>query len=88
MGKIAARIRHKLADAFLPSVLEIFDESELHAGHAGARKEGETHFRVRIVADAFKGKTLLERHRMVYDVLGPELKEQIHAIAIAAQAPE
>ncbi|MGH6875421.1 MAG: BolA family protein [Aestuariivirgaceae bacterium] len=74
----------KLREAFLPSQLEVIDESRKHAGHAGARPEGETHFRVRIVAAAFEGKSLLDRHRLVNDALADELAGPVHALSITA----
>ena len=67
----AATIQRKLTEFLAPSALEIVDESHLHAGHAGARPEGETHFRVRVVAAAFDGKSRLERHRMIHRLLTP-----------------
>jgi BolA protein len=63
------------------------DESHQHAGHAGHRPGGETHFRVYIVADAFKGKSRLERHRMINETLAGELGGGVHALAIHASAP-
>jgi BolA protein len=85
-GEIAARIQRKLSDAFSPSDLKVVDESHLHAGHAGARPGGETHFRIRIVADAFKGKSRIERHRMVHSILAEELSDRVHALALVARA--
>lgn len=67
--------------------LEVIDESSQHHGHAGARPEGESHFRVRIVAEGFRDKSRLERHRMVNGTLAEELKERVHALAIEASAP-
>ena len=58
-------MEEKLTKAFAPERLEVIDESHLHAGHAGARPGGETHFRVYIVSDAFRGKSRLERHRIL-----------------------
>jgi BolA protein len=78
----------KLTAAFAPSSLDVIDESHLHAGHAGHREGGETHFRVQIVASAFGGKTRLDRHRMVNDALAELLAPgRVHALAIKAQAP-
>jgi len=88
MGRVAERITEKLAQAFDPAELTVTDESDLHAGHAGARPEGETHFRVRVVSQAFAGKTPLERHRMINEVLADELAGPVHALAIKAAAPE
>jgi BolA protein len=63
------------------------DESHLHAGHAGHRPGGETHFRVYIVSSAFRGKSRLESHRMINTALAKELKSRVHALAIHAAAP-
>ncbi|MEE9301363.1 MAG: BolA family protein [Alphaproteobacteria bacterium] len=84
---VASRIREKLAGALTPSRLEIVDESHKHAGHSGARPEGETHFRVVITSQAFDGLTRIERQRLVYELLASELKERIHALEIKALAP-
>jgi len=80
------RIAEKLAEAFRPSLLEVIDESDLHKGHAGWRESGETHFRVRIAAEAFRGKARVETHRLVYAALGEEIAGGIHALAIEARA--
>ncbi len=80
-------ITNKLREAFLPESLEVKDESHLHAGHAGHRPEGETHFRVYIVSQAFKGKSRIERHRMINAALSSELAGSVHALAIHAKSP-
>ena len=80
-------ITNKLREAFTPESLEVQDESHLHEGHAGHRPGGETHFRVYIVSDAFKGKSRIERHRMINATLASELASSVHALAIHAQAP-
>jgi BolA protein len=77
----------KLTAAFAPQRLEVLDESHQHAGHAGHRPGGETHFRVRIVSDSFRGKSRLERHRMVNETLSGELSGGVHALAVHADAP-
>jgi BolA protein len=77
----------KLTAAFGPTILEVLDESENHRGHGGWREGGETHFRVRIVAAAFAGKSRVERHRMVNQVLDAELKGRVHALAMETKAP-
>lgn len=82
-----ALIRARLEQAFAPCRLEIRDDSHLHAGHAGAR-DGRGHFAVRIVAQAFAGKSRLERQRLVYQALGELLQTEIHALQIRAQTPE
>jgi BolA protein len=80
-------ITNKLREAFVPESLEVRDESHLHEGHAGHRPGGESHFRVYIVSDAFKGKSRIERHRMINTALAGELAGSVHALAIHAQAP-
>ena len=80
-------ITKKLREAFFPESIEVQDESHLHEGHAGHRPGGETHFRVYIVSQAFKGKSRLERHRMINATLSSELSGTVHALAIHAQAP-
>ena len=81
-------ITEKLTKAFAPARLDVVDESHQHAGHSGHRPGGETHFRVTIVAEAFRGKTRIERHRMVNETLAAELGGGVHALAIHATAPE
>ena len=72
--------------ALKPESLEILDESGAHAGHAGA-KSGGGHYQLVIVSREFDGKPVQQRHRMVYDALGPLMKKEIHALAIKAYAP-
>ena len=81
------RIAEKLSAAFAPLTLDVQDESHQHAGHAGSRAGGETHYRVHIVSEAFQGKSRIERHRMVNATLEAELMGSVHALAIKAQAP-
>jgi BolA protein len=85
---VADAIRHRLTAALAPSELDLVDESALHAGHAGARAEGESHFRLSIVSAAFAGKSRLERQRMVFAALGDLMRTDIHALAITALAPD
>jgi BolA family transcriptional regulator, general stress-responsive regulator len=85
---VAETMRRKLTEAFQPARLEIVDESHKHAGHAGARPEGETHFSVEIVAAAFAGKTRVERQRLVYAVLATELSDRVHALALQTRTPQ
>ena len=73
-------ITEKLSTAFTPQSVEVVDESHQHAGHAGHREGGETHFRVYIVAEAFRGKSRLERHRMINTALINELQNGVHAL--------
>ncbi|HET6374569.1 MAG TPA: BolA family protein [Methylocella sp.] len=88
-------IRAKLQAAFAPVSLEVIDESHKHAGHAhtvmrpgASAKTGGTHYRVKVVSDAFKGKSRVERHRAVNDLLRAELEGGVHALAIEAKTPE
>ena len=80
-------ITEKLHEAFTPESLDVQDESHLHEGHAGHRAGGETHFRIHIVSQAFKGKSRIDRHRMINATLASELAGSVHALAIHAQAP-
>ncbi len=81
-----AMIRERLNAAFAPTQLEIEDDSAKHAGHAGARGGGG-HFNVQIVSAMFSGKSLVERHRMVYAAMGDAMQNEIHALSIQARAP-
>ena len=80
-------ITEKLTGAFAPESLRVVDESHQHEGHAGHRPGGETHFRVYIVSEAFRGKSRVERHRMINTTLAQELSTRVHALAIHANAP-
>ncbi|MBO0905320.1 BolA family protein [Jiella sonneratiae] len=90
-----ARIEAKLGEAFAPAGLDVIDESHMHAGHHHAGSDhhaafdgsGETHFRIRIVADAFTGMSRIARHRAINALLAPELSGGVHALAIEAAAP-
>ncbi|WP_185983711.1 BolA family protein [Aureimonas mangrovi] len=91
---VEAAIRDKLQSAFAPTALEVVNESHLHAGHhhdtshhAPFDGAGETHFRVRLVSQAFEGKSRLDRHRAVNAALSAELAAGVHALAIEAKAP-
>lgn len=84
---MAHRIREKLTAALNPDRLEIVDESHRHAGHAGSRPGGETHFRVEVIAAVFQGKNRLERQRLVYAALKDEMSQQIHALSLVTRAP-
>jgi BolA protein len=86
MSVTAAEVELALRAALAPLVLEVQDDSHLHAGHAGAR-EGR-HFSVRIVSPGFKGLSRLARHRLVYDSLHSLMPRGIHALAIDARVPD
>lgn len=89
LSRMAAidRIRDRLTEAFAPVRLDIVDESARHAGHAGSRPGGETHFRVTIVSAAFAGQNRVARQRAVYGVLADELANQIHALSLIVLTP-
>lgn len=85
---MAETIRAKLDAALAPKVLEVKDESHLHAGHAGARPGGESHFRLLIVSEAFAGLSRVERQRRVNAALSQELAGPVHALAMKALTPD
>lgn len=87
MDSVAATITQLLETAIAPMILEVVDDSAKHAGHAGARPGGQSHFSVMIVSDKFEGKPRVARHRMVYDALNPLFGEGLHALAITAKTP-
>lgn len=80
--RVEDEIRDKLQTAFQPCTLSVLDESEMHRGHAGYQEGGQSHFRVKIVADAFSDLSRLERHRAVHTALGADLVGRIHALAL------
>lgn len=85
---VAETMEKKLRQALSPESLEIVDQSYLHAGHAGAREGGESHFRIRIVSAAFAGKTRVERQRMVNTALAEELAGPVHALSMDLEAAD
>ncbi len=87
MGDIADTLRRKLTEAFSPSRLELVDDSDRHHGHAGHSGSGESHFNLRIEAEAFAGKARVMRQRLVMKVLADELAGPVHALSIIATAP-
>jgi BolA family transcriptional regulator, general stress-responsive regulator len=82
LGPIGRILDEKLRAAFQPTKLELLDESNQHHGHAGAHPSGESHFRLRIAAPQFAGKSRVAQHRMVNEVLAHELKTRVHALVI------
>ena len=80
------RIRDILTETFAPSELEILDDSHKHAGHSGARPEGETHYTVRIVSTAFAGQSRVAMQRAVLAALQPEFETGLHALSIKARS--
>ena len=79
-------IKSLLTDALTPNSIEIADNSQAHAGHAGTQSGGG-HYHVRIVASAFEGKSLVQRHQLIYKALGDLMKHEIHALGIEAFTP-
>ena len=88
MGEVGAEIERRLRAALAPRHLRVVDQSHLHAGHAGARPEGQTHFMVEVVSEAFRGQTPVARHRRVNSLLADLLRGPIHALALHAAPPE
>ena len=86
-GPVATAIETKLRAALAPSRLVVIDDSARHAGHAGARPGGESHFTVEIVSANFAGLGRVARHRMVNELLATELKEGLHALSLKTFAP-
>jgi len=87
MGGTAEAIRSKLTEALSPSRLEIVDDSDRHAGHAGAHPGGESHFTVTLESARFAGLGRVQRQRLVHGVLAEELAGQVHALSLKALAP-
>jgi BolA family transcriptional regulator, general stress-responsive regulator len=87
MHPVEQAIRAKLA-ALEPVRLDLRDESAQHAGHAGARPSGGSHWQLTIVSEAFRDRSPVARHRMVYEALGDLMERDIHALRIEALAPE
>ena len=85
---VAETIRQKLTERFAPTRLTVIDESHRHAGHTGARPEGETHFAVTITSAAFSGLSRVARQRLVYDALKQELASGVHALSLATLTPD
>lgn len=78
----------KLKSTIQPIEIELIDDSEKHAGHAGSRAGGASHFKLWIVSERFVGLSAIARHRLVYDALADDMKHQIHALNIVAKTPE
>ena len=87
-GPVQAVIRRKLSEALVPSRLDIVDDSGRHAGHVGARPEGETHFIVEIASAQFVGLSRVARQRLVHKVLADELQSRVHALVLKTLTPE
>ena len=87
-GRVQAAMRRKLNAALAPSRLDIVDDSARHAGHVGARPQGESHFNVEIVSARFAGLSRVARQRLVYEALADELRTDIHALALKTVTPD
>ncbi|KAI9280383.1 bola-like protein-domain-containing protein [Sporodiniella umbellata] len=90
-GPVQVSIETKVSQSLNPSILELLNESHLHAHHAAMKgnTNKETHFKMVVVSDNFQGKSLMQRHRMVYGLLTDELQNQgLHALSISAKTPE
>ena len=85
---IAQTMRAKLVEALAAERVDVVDESHLHHGHAGARPNGGTHFRLTVVAQAFAGRSRVERQRLVHDILAAELRSRVHALSLTTLAPD
>lgn len=86
--EVRSALTAKLTEALAPTRLEVTDDSARHAGHAGARPEGETHFSVTVVSERFRGLGRVARQRLVYDILAEELAGPVHALSLATLTPE
>ena len=80
------RIRDILTEAFAPSVLDVVDDSHKHAGHAGARPEGETHYTIKITSPKFEGQSRVATQRAILAALKPEFETGLHALSIKASS--
>jgi len=85
---VAETIRAKLTERLAPTRLVVLDESHRHAGHAGARPGGETHFNVTVVSVAFSGLNRVARQRLVYQTLSEELAGGVHALSLTTTTPD
>ena len=85
-AQVVAQLRGALEQAFAPTTLEILDDSAAHAGHEGSRAGG--HYRVTVVAEAFRGRSRLERHRLVYAAVAPLFQGAVHALNVVARTPD
>ena len=88
LGPIGKMMEAKLQNALQPSYLQLVDESNQHHGHSGAHPSGESHYRVRISCDAFKGKSRVQQHQLVYDALKGQMGGALHALALQTGLPE
>jgi len=87
LGPVGQELEQRLRRGLAPTALEVVDQSSAHAGHAGARPEGETHFAVRIASASFAGLSRVDRQRLVLEHVGDLMERRIHALSIKAEAP-
>ena len=87
MATVKPEIERRLRAAFAPAKLTVIDQSAQHAGHMGARPEGETHFLVEVVSEAFVGQNRVARQRAVHDVLADLLAGRVHALSLRTRTP-
>jgi BolA protein len=88
MQSRAARLEDVLSRAFSPTLVRVVDDSAHHAGHAGAREGGETHYTVLVVSEAFRGQNRVARSRAVHAVLEAEFSSGLHALSLVLRTPE
>ncbi len=84
---VTGRLREKLMIGLKPTRLDVINESELHAGHRNSPGTGESHFKILVVSEAFQGRSRVERHRLVNELLKEELAGGVHALALSTLAP-
>lgn len=82
MTKVEKNILSKLKKHLEPSFIEVIDESHLHANHNSDAKNGGTHFKIKIISNTFKGRSNIEKHRLIYEILDSELKNGVHALTL------
>ncbi len=87
LGPIGKILEQKLKAAFKPTLLRVIDESNQHHGHAGAHPSGESHFRIQVTSESFRGQSRVNQHRMINQCLADELAARVHALAIEAGVP-
>ena len=87
-GRVSKLLRERLQQGLDPDGIEIEDQSAQHAGHAGARPEGESHFAIRVVSSAFAGMSRLQRQRAILEAVDDLMQTEIHALSIQARTPE
>ncbi|HXE72334.1 MAG TPA: BolA family protein [Candidatus Nitrosotenuis sp.] len=85
---VADRIEEKLRQGLSPTRLQVSNDSAAHAGHAGSPGTGESHFRVLVVSERFRGLSRLARQRLVYQLLAEEMAGPVHALALVTRTPE